>query len=290
MSKRRYEEAMQEAMEAEKKQKTAEAAMKAAAEKIGSSTKEKGKAKVVEVKKAVLKKSKRTVDTDNESKGPEMPQKKKAKAEGSGSSQIEAAVPCLRYVRSSNDFLTDLFLIFRCKSNNLSCRKSAGQGQACAACNQNKQKCEGVQWVMVPGLPNLEELTAEVAGFREDASYFLKNIMTSLGRLTAVMGEIANNQRYYTTWKIEESRSVGSSRMTAEYSKLEESALWQKFHKWQRDVAEQEGLNRDSEGGVQEMVVDEDEVGGEEKEVEEKEDEGEEDEGKEDEGKKDEAA
>ena len=141
---------------------------------------------------------------------------------------------------------------------------------------------------MVPGLPSLEELTAEVAAFREDASYFLENIMTSLGRLTAVMGEIANNQRYYTTWKMEELRSVGSSRMTAEYSEPEESALWQKFHKWQRDVAEQEDLNRDSEGGVQEMVVDEDEVGDEEKK--DGGEEGKDDEGKEDEGKEDEAA
>ena len=105
--------------------------------------------------------------------------------------------------------------------------------------------------------------------------------MTSLGHLMAVMGEIANNQRYYMTWKMEESRSVGSSRMTAEYSEPEESVLWQKFHKWQRDVAEQESLNGDSEGGIQEMVIDEDEVEGEEKEVEEKEDEGEEDERKE---------
>ena len=105
--------------------------------------------------------------------------------------------------------------------------------------------------------------------------------MTSLGSLTVVMGEIADNQRYYTTWKMEESRSVGLSRMTVEYSEPEESALWQEFHKWRRDVAEQEGLNRESKGGVQEMVVDEDEVGGEEKEVEEKEDEGEE--GKDDE-------
>ena len=288
-SKRQYEEAMWEAMEAEKKQKATKAVMKAAAEKVGESTKEKGKAKAVEVKKVVLKKkSKRTVDTDNESEGPEMLQKKKAKVEGNRSSQIEVAVLCLRYVCISDDFLADLFLLFRCKSNNLSCQKSAGQGQACAACNQNKQKCKGVQWVAVPGLPNLEELTAEVAGFREDTSHFLENIMTSLGCLMAVMGEIADNQRYYTTWKMEESRSVGSLRMTAEYSELEELALWQKFHKWQRDVAEQEGLNRDSKGGVQEMVIDEDEVGGEEKEFEEKEDEGEE--GKEDEGKEDEVA
>ena len=105
--------------------------------------------------------------------------------------------------------------------------------------------------------------------------------MTSLGHLMAVIGDIADNQCYYMTWKMEESRSVGSLRITAEYSKPEELALWQKFHKWQRDVAEQESLNGDSEGGIQEMVIDEDEVEGEGKEVEEKEDEGKEDEGKE---------
>ena len=48
---------MQEAMKAEKKWKAAEAAMKAAVEKAGDSTKGKGKAKAVEVKKAVSKKA-----------------------------------------------------------------------------------------------------------------------------------------------------------------------------------------------------------------------------------------
>ena len=206
------------------------------------------------------------MDTDNESEGPDMLQKKKVKAEGSGSSQIEVAVSCLWYVHIFDDFLTDLFLLFRCKSNNLPCWKSAGQGQACTACNQNKQKCEGVQWVMVLGLPNLELLTVEVAGFQEDASYYLENIMTSLGHLMVVMEELM---------------SVGLSRMTAEYSELEESVLWHKFYKWQKDVVEQERLNGDSEGGIQEMMIDEDETEGEGKEVEEKEDEGEEDEDKE---------
>ena len=54
-SKRRYEEAMWEAMEAEKKWKATEAAMKAVVEKVGDSAKGKGNAKVVEVKKAIPK-------------------------------------------------------------------------------------------------------------------------------------------------------------------------------------------------------------------------------------------
>ena len=137
---------------------------------------------------------------------------------------------------------------------------------------------------MVLGLPNLEELVMQVAGLQEDTTFYLENITLNIKHLMAVMGEITNNQCYYMTWKMEELRSVGSSRMTAEYSEPEELALWQKLHMWQRDVAEQKSLNGDSEGGIQEMVIDEDEVEGEGKEVEEKEDEGEEDEGKEDEG------
>ena len=103
----------------EKKWKTTEAAKKVAAKKVGESAKGKGKAKDVEDGEPKLKKkkSKRVVETDEEGDKPEMLQKKKARAEGSGSSQIEAAVPCLRYVRIFDDFLADLFLLFRCKSN-----------------------------------------------------------------------------------------------------------------------------------------------------------------------------
>ena len=105
--------------------------------------------------------------------------------------------------------------------------------------------------------------------------------MLNLGCLTVVMGEVTNNQQYYMTWKMEESRLVELSRMTMEYSKPEESVLLHKFHKWQKDVAEQESLNGDSENGIKEMVIDEDKTEGEGKEVEGKEDEGEEDGGKE---------
>ena len=161
------------------------------------------------------------------------------------------------------------------------CWKTVGQGQAYLACNQNKQQCEGVQWVAVLGLPNLEELVTQVTGLWEDNAFFLKNFTLNIKHLTVVMGEIVDNQQYYMMWKMEELRLVGSLRMMADYSELRELALWHKFHKWQRDVAEQESLNVDSKEGSKDMVIDEDEVEAEEKEGEGKKDEGEEEEGKE---------
>lgn len=90
-SRRRYEEAQREVKEREEKRKAAEAKK---AKKVGEADKKK--------------KSKRVVETDDESEGPDLPPKKKMKAEGSGAGMIEAAVPCLRYVRS---FLTWSFLL-----------------------------------------------------------------------------------------------------------------------------------------------------------------------------------
>ena len=86
----------------EEKQKAAEAAKKVAAKKVGESTKGKGKAKDVEDSEPELKKkkSKWIVETDEEGDGPEMPLKKKVKAEESGGSMMDAPVPCLRYVYS----------------------------------------------------------------------------------------------------------------------------------------------------------------------------------------------
>lgn len=82
-SKRRYEEELRAAKEAERKRKAAMTAREAADKKAGEPSKAKGK-------------SKRNVETDEESDGLELPVKKKMKAEGSGAPQIEAVVPCIR--------------------------------------------------------------------------------------------------------------------------------------------------------------------------------------------------
>ena len=100
---RHWKEEEQQAQELEhqkhEKQKATEAAKKVAAKKARESAKGKGKAKNVEDGEPELKKkSKRIVETDEEGDGPEMPPKKKVKAEGSGGSMMDVAVLCLWYV------------------------------------------------------------------------------------------------------------------------------------------------------------------------------------------------
>lgn len=82
----------------------------------------------------------------------------------------------------------------------------------------------------------VEDLVTQVAGLREDTMVYLENIAMNISRLTAVMGEMADNQRYYMTWRMEESRSEGSSRVSADYSVPEDSPLWHEFQEWRQSV------------------------------------------------------
>lgn len=120
--------------------------------------------------------------------------------------------------------------------------KGTGRGSACTLCSQDKQKCEGVQWVGAPA-SNETKLVAELAGLREDLRGYS-------AALIEVMGEIASNQHQLVARKFENAMSVEGTPSVA-CSVLGDNPLWWEFREWRREkygvVDWREGVDGDAE-------------------------------------------
>jgi hypothetical protein len=101
-------------------------------------------------------------------------------------------------------------------------------------CSQDKQKCEGVQWVRVPAQSELKDMVKMLAELHDENHAYHKSMKRLMGDLVEVMGDIAQSQQVLV------GRVVPVNLLSEEGTPsdmplvLGDNPLWQEFWEWRQ--------------------------------------------------------
>lgn len=131
--------------------------------------------------------------------------------------------------------------------------KTSSWGQACNACGQVKQRCKGAKWVA-----ESDGELRDFAEFRKDFRLFANAMLDDMGDLVRVVTGLTDVAQQLVAQQ-EERRSWEGSMVTAPYSELGDTELWQEFEAWK--LEREEAVNGDGEDDGMDGVKGEGDVG-----------------------------
>ena len=122
----------------------------------------------------------------------------------------------------------------RCKAAGTWCIKGSGCGSACTICSQDKQKCEGVQWVGVPAQSEMKEMAKTLAELHNENHAYHKSMKKLMGDLVEVMGDIAQLQQVLVGRLVPVNLLLEEKTPSDMPSVLGDDPLWKEFQEWRQ--------------------------------------------------------